>query len=474
MATVTVSRADDRLIAVKWVASDHAEELQREAELLRQLDHPGVVNFIDLQETPDGGRSLHTLFVSSDTWATRPLCDPAERAAKAAALAAIIADLHELGITHRYINAAHVLHGDGDRPVLCSLSRAGNASQENRHLDLAALAELIYDDKIKRSSITNKLSALADEVRSGQLSAQDVAHKLNYLLSQKKLQGRSTSRNGLLMRNGPTAPSKASKWCGIWHGMWRGMLSRTSKLVSTWPTTKTVTLAGLTLIGIGIAGFVFNSIHNNHTVEPGPDATNTASDDAAVRTAAAGRNNADTGHDKSSSNTAADHSKLNESAGNASTSNTVIAQGEQDQAQTQDELSTENSHLTEKNSTSNPNPSPPAESTLEQLEGHMPSTGIGTLIEHKGRRYAIGVADDIVLTGDWNCDGEVTPSIVRPSVGAVALFYMWPDPGETISNATHWQIDGLTDVQVEKTSNCDMLRVHTTTGSYLLDPKGTR
>ena len=459
MATVTVSRAEDRLIAVKWVASDHAEELQREAELLRQLDHPGVVSFIDLQETPDGGRSLHTLFVSSDTWATRPLCDPAERAAKAAALAAIIADLHELGITHRYINAAHVLHGDDDRPVLCSLSRAGNASQENRHLDLAALAELIYDDKIKRSSITNKLSTLADEVRSGQLSAQDVAHKLNYLLSQKKLHGRST------LRNRPTA---AGKWCG----MWRAMLSRTSKLVSTWPTTRTATLAGLILIGIGIAGFAFNSIYNDHAVEPGPDTTNTASDDAAGRTAAAGPTNADIGHDKPSSNAAADHSKLNESAGNESAGNTVIAQIEQVQAQTQDELSAENSRFTEKNRASNP--SPPAESTLEQPEGHTPSTDIGTLIEHKGRRYAIGVADDIVLTGDWNCDGEVTPSIIRPSVGAVALFYMWPDPGETISHAAHWQIDGLIDVQVEKTGNCDMLRVHTTTGSYLLDPKGMR
>ena len=75
MAAVTVSRSEDRLIAVKQVPAERAAEIEREAALLRRLDHPGLVRFIDIVETADGGRALHTEFVNSDTWATRPLSD---------------------------------------------------------------------------------------------------------------------------------------------------------------------------------------------------------------------------------------------------------------------------------------------------------------------------------------------------------------------------------------------------------------
>ena len=96
--------------------------------MLKSLDHPGVVRFIGTVDTPDGGRAMHTEFVSSDTWATRPLTDPAERAAGVAALAAVVADLHDLGIAHCQLSTAHVLHGEDDRPVLCGL-RLGRGGQ---------------------------------------------------------------------------------------------------------------------------------------------------------------------------------------------------------------------------------------------------------------------------------------------------------------------------------------------------------
>lgn len=136
MAAVTVSRSADRLIAVKQVRAERAGDIEREAEMLKSLDHPGVVRFVDIVDTPDGGRAMHTEFVSSDTWATRPLTDPAERAAGVAALAAVVADLHDLGIAHCQLSTAHVLHGEGDRPVLCGLRLAAEASLSNRHVDL--------------------------------------------------------------------------------------------------------------------------------------------------------------------------------------------------------------------------------------------------------------------------------------------------------------------------------------------------
>lgn len=185
MAAVTISRSKDRLIAVKEVSAARSGEIEREAEMLKRLDHPGVVRFVDLVDTEDGGRALHTEFVSSDTWATRPLTDPADRAAGAAALAAVVADLHQMGVAHMQLTPAHVLHGDDDRPVLCGLSLAGEATADNRHADMAALADLCHDPSLERGTLATKLASLADAARTGTLDARDLARRLDLLVAKK-------------------------------------------------------------------------------------------------------------------------------------------------------------------------------------------------------------------------------------------------------------------------------------------------
>ena len=131
MAAVTVSRSQGRLIAVKQVPAIRTADIEREAGMLKRLEHPGLVRFVDLVETADGGRALHTEFVSSDTWATRPLTDPAERAAGMAALAAVVADLHHLGVAHMQLAPGHVLHGRGRpaRAVRPDPGRRGHAGE---------------------------------------------------------------------------------------------------------------------------------------------------------------------------------------------------------------------------------------------------------------------------------------------------------------------------------------------------------
>ena len=153
--------------------------------MLKSLDHPGVVRFIGTVDTPDGGRAMHTEFVSSDTWATRPLTDPAERAAGVAALAAVVADLHDLGIAHCQLSTAHVLHGEGDRPVLCGLRLAAEASRSNRHADLVALADLCHGPSLEGGPLTPKLSSLADATRAGRLSARELARRLDLLVPKR-------------------------------------------------------------------------------------------------------------------------------------------------------------------------------------------------------------------------------------------------------------------------------------------------
>ena len=92
------------------------------------------------------------------------------------------------------------------------------------------------------------------------------------------------------------------------------------------------------------------------------------------------------------------------------------------------------------------------------------------VIEHGGRRYAIGAAGDFVEVGDWNCDGQATAAIVRPSTGGVVLFDAWPGPGETTSLPERWSVDSPTGAAAVAHGQCDLLRVYTTAGSKLFNP----
>ena len=189
MAAVTVSRSEGGLIAIKQVPAERAADIEREADLLRRLDHPGLVRFVDIVETADGGRALHTEFVNSDTWASRPLADPAERAAGMAALAAAVADLHQLGVAHLQLTPPHILHGEDDLPVLCGLTSAAEATPENRHADLAALADLCHDPALGRGALSGKLFSLADAAREGTLSARELARRLDMLTTRRPTGG---------------------------------------------------------------------------------------------------------------------------------------------------------------------------------------------------------------------------------------------------------------------------------------------
>lgn len=49
----------------------------------------------------------------------------------------------------------------------------------------------------------------------------------------------------------------------------------------------------------------------------------------------------------------------------------------------------------------------------------------GTLAEVDGVVFQIGQPGDVVALGDWDCDGAVTPALVRPATGAVFAFTAW-------------------------------------------------
>ena len=105
MNAITVMRMGERLVAVKTADAAGADPLRSEARILELLDHPGLVQFVDVD---DGDESvvMRTAFAGADTWASRPVDDPVERAAGIAAIAATVADLHARGVTHGALRLA--------------------------------------------------------------------------------------------------------------------------------------------------------------------------------------------------------------------------------------------------------------------------------------------------------------------------------------------------------------------------------
>ena len=113
-----------------------------------------------------------------------------------------------------------------------------------------------------------------------------------------------------------------------------------------------------------------------------------------------------------------------------------------------------------------PTPNAVGRGSPEGFAGHES----GTVLEHGGYLYGVGAPGDFVETGDWDCDGQPTPAIVRPSTGHVVLFDAWPTPNQSISMPVRWQVEAPTGAEAVSHGSCDLLRVYTTAGSSLFDP----
>ena len=422
MAAVTVSRSEERLIAVKQVPADRAGEVEREADLLKRLNHPGLVRFVDLVETADGGRALHTEFVNSDTWATRALTDPADRAAGMAALAAVVADLHQLGVAHLRITAPHVLHGEDDRPVLCGLTSAAEATPENRHADLAALADLCYDPALGRGALAGKLSSLADAARGGSLSARELARRLDLLAAKR-----------------PTGSEPVRAVGG-------GALSGIRRHFRPKPLIAVGSVAAAV-----VAAFVLGT--RSQGPEPAPTAPAVASSEAASSVAEADPDDSGVASPLEATTPANDPSPMD--ATGATTEPSRVAAAEPADG------------LGQINAAGSLNDHGPIETAPD---GAFSVSEAAAVLDHGGRRYAVGTTGDFVETGDWDCDGQATVAIVRPSTGGIVLFDGWPNPGETLALAARWSVDSPTGAEAVADGDCDLLRVYTTAGSQLFDP----
>jgi hypothetical protein len=124
-------------VVVKSATGAAVERLACERRLLERAAHPGVVSLAGSSGDP---AELRTRYAGEPVarW-TGSL--PAV-AGLGAAVASTLADLHDLGIVHGRLDATHILIGADGRPRLCGLSHPGGATAAD---DVAALgAALVH------------------------------------------------------------------------------------------------------------------------------------------------------------------------------------------------------------------------------------------------------------------------------------------------------------------------------------------
>ena len=480
MASVTISRSADRLIAVKQAPAERAGEIEREAEVLRRLSHPGVVEIIDLRRGGDGAAALHTEFVGSDNWATRPLTDPVARAAAGAALAAVVADLHDIGIAHRNLDGSHVLHGGGDRPVLCSFGRSGDAGPEHRREDLVALADLVWDETLAPGPVTGKLANLAASTRAGRLGARELARRLDRLVGGPDPKPKGSRPGQDLGSDKKPEPGPRRRR--------RRAVPATAAGLAVMATAFTVVLGG-SAGGQDPAG---PAAAVSGTGEDGGRPPGSASQPLGLTGASADAPGGGSGEMAAvTSDTAATSGAATEASGFAATGGTPdhTATGGPTTGRGATETSgfaavggvpdhtatgglTTGGDATGRAATRADDPAYASWPASDSGGSAEPAAGL--IHDWDGRRYAIGTEGDLVVIGDWDCDGVATPAIARPGTGQVAMFDRWPPPEATISESdasARRVVDDLIGVELERgdgPGTCDRLRVHTATRSHLL------
>jgi hypothetical protein len=164
---VTVALDAEGPVAVKTATgADDVARLRLEAERFERAAHPGLVAVVGpatggvdearADRGVDDGTNESAEGRASVEIRTRFAGDPVTHwsgsvgavAGLGAAVAATLADLHDIGVVHGRLDATHILVGDDGRPRLCGLSHPGGAAP---HEDVAALG-LVLGEVLERAT----------------------------------------------------------------------------------------------------------------------------------------------------------------------------------------------------------------------------------------------------------------------------------------------------------------------------------
>ena len=409
MTGITVTRRNGNLLACKSARPEASERIRHEAELLKRLQHPGIVQFVDFVE--GSSVELYLGFVGPDSWATQPPATSAESIEALASAASTVADLHKLGTVHGALRPEHVLVAPDKRPVLCGLADATASSEAGRARDLAGLAALIdhlaaaCEEKERR-----QLASLARRAERGSVTAGDLTAELD------RLHGRPRKRS-LATIPRPPIPRPSRR----------------------------VLITAVAVLGVAVLGWTM--------LRPGGSGTNTPELATPTDAVAAGQTPAGP----------APTSPMPVNPGQASPGPTG--------AEPENPSETNPANADPVPETDNTATITAADTTSPDGNQIRVDEDDRIIIDHQGRRYGVGRPGDKALIGDWTCDGTPTLALLQPSTGTVAVFASWPAPSRRLQADYVTVIDGATDLRNDPSGGCDQLRVTHAGGSTLIEPE---
>ncbi len=398
-ARVATAVTGERVAAVKTThGSDGVGRLAHEASVLRASRHPGVVEMIDFSERgdgPDSSAELRTAFVGTHSLATIGPMSVERAAGVVAAVASIVADLHEIGVVHGRLEPAHVLIGPGGLPVLCGFAGGGRPG----HVPPPGPerpAEFV-DPACPPGA---PLLAATDVFGLGTLLRALLAASVD------DVEPIPEPRRGRLGRS----------WTGFHR---RALLTLADHATADDPRLRPTARAFAATVGDTV-----------------PNATLGATDTPRPQGTPRGPRRLGRGALLAVGLGAVilGVQQLSSGGEHFSTVDTFVR-------------GTEPSTLTTR--TTSTTLAPTTATTAPTTTLVPEAVGAAPVIESAGVRYSVGRPGDEVAVGDWDCDGHPTAAVVRPATGEVFVFASWAAPGEELTVTPVLRIPGARDPTVD-------------------------
>jgi len=428
---------EGRAVLVRWSTGEAGRaRLAHTAAVLERARHPGVSELRSFSD--DGERAeLVVAWAASGTLADLGPLSVRELAGLVAALADTVADLHGIGVVHGAISADHVLVAADGRPVLCGFGDArlagAGADPPRPSVDVADLGALLHlllgttdppDPSPTRrggrgrrprdpAHLRRGLRTLADhasaEDASCRPSARALAAAITALVPDAVLPG-----GAMPARPGPDGRGSTGAASGRCGGdpsgdggdrddsgvddldRLRATMSEPARRLL--PPRAGVLAATVMVLTAATAGAV--ALRGGSQGDP---TAGSRSGFAANATATAGAD--DPGPD--------DPGDAPARTGPPAT-------------------------------TARTPPSRPTPATTGR-----PTPVTEPVVEVAGRRYQVGEVGDVVVVGDWRCEGSPEAAVLRPTTGDVFLFDGWAAPGEQLAAPAVARIDSAVDLVAE-------------------------
>ncbi|HZA78610.1 MAG TPA: hypothetical protein VE623_19700 [Acidimicrobiales bacterium] len=446
-------------IAVKTATGDDdVARLRLEAERLERAAHPGLVAVLSGphghgEPDTDADMELRTRFAGDpvSNWTG----SVANVAGLGAAVAATLADLHDLSVVHGRLDSTHILVDHDGRPRLCGLSHPGEAAPED---DVAALGRVLAEllervpaerhrpfpwlrgDAADRRALEQVIARAIDPVPSRRPSARLLAGSVLGAVRDAELPAGDA---------GTVEPQSA----------YVPPDEELLDLVFTHELTDEERWAQ----AFGDDPTELDRETGESDTEPlsASDPTwpwDEAPTDAALAPAAPAGEGARNGHG----------SRLRMAASSGALAAVVVAAGAVvvgGWGRPGSAAHPEDGPATVPAAAGCPAAAAPA----ADVDGDGCPEGLvidGGTVSAGPARWTLGEPGDVVAVGDWDCDGQATPALLRPASGDIFVFPAWAGESEPVTVEARDRLPGAVDLRSEPADDgCDELVVELESGA---------